>query len=102
LLDFRDYFERQITLSQARWNHIVEQHPETKKYLLQIKNVLKKPDYIKSSSSDSSVWLYYRYYPKVYGGKYLIVVVKHAPQSFVITYYITDKIKTGESIWTKK
>jgi len=55
------------------------------------------------SKTDNLVPLYYR--PAVtgdFGEKLLCVVIKHLPDdAFVITAYLTDKMKTGESVWTK-
>jgi hypothetical protein len=37
------------------------------------------------------------------GGKWLCIVVKYeAEDAFVITAYLTDKIKAGEVVWPKK
>jgi hypothetical protein len=49
------------------------------------------------------VLLYYRdAESEQFGSKLLCVVIKHLPDdSFVITAYLTDKIKAGETIWTR-
>ncbi len=45
--------------------------------------------------------LYYRFYPETrVGDKFLCVVVKvRVDDAFVITAYLTDKVKEGESLW---
>lgn len=102
MLKVRDFFQREIHLSQRQWKHIIDEHPEVENYFDEISNVLQEPDYIKRSKSDPTVWLYYHYYSEIYSGKYLLVVVKHALQSFMITFYVTDRIKTGETLWQKE
>ena len=102
LLRCQDIFGQEINLSEKQWEHIISEHPEAEPYLDEVAEVLKAPQYIKRSKSDSAVWLYYRFYERVYSGKYLLVVVKRAEPSFVITFYVTDRIKTGETLWPKR
>lgn len=53
------------------------------------------------SRNDEEVRLYYRFYPETRGdGKFLCVVVKFREEdAFIITAYLTDKIKEGEVLW---
>jgi len=57
-----------------------------------------------SHRSDESVQLFYEYYAKTrVGGKWLCVVVKYlTDDAFVVTAYLTDQLKPGESLWPKK
>lgn len=61
------------------------------------------PDIVVRSRSDDTVLLYYRNAEtEHFGPKLLCVVVKHLPSdSFVITAYLTDKIKAGETLCTR-
>ena len=102
MLKVRDLFLREINLSEKQWKHIVKVHPEVEVYFSEIPNILKDPQHVKRSKSDPKIWLYYRFFPNIFSGKFLLVIVKHADHSFVVTYYITDKIKVGESIWQKE
>jgi hypothetical protein len=47
------------------------------------------------------VWLFYEFYARtLVGGKWLCVVVKYASDdAFMITAYLTDQLKAGETIW---
>ncbi|PIV54212.1 hypothetical protein COY52_10800 [Candidatus Desantisbacteria bacterium CG_4_10_14_0_8_um_filter_48_22] len=99
---FVDCFKNEITLSQQRWIHIIQEHPEVKEYIKEIETVLKDPDLIKESKKDREVYLYYRFFKEILKGKYIIVVVKKIMLSFVVTCYITDRIKEGDIIWEKK
>lgn len=53
---------------------------------------------------DPEARLYYRYYVgTVVGDKFLCVVVKLGEaDAFVVTAYLTDRVKKGEQIWPKK
>lgn len=53
------------------------------------------------SNTDGAVYLYYRYRKgTMVGDKWLCVVVKYLDNdAFVITAYLTDKLKPGEQLW---
>lgn len=95
--------EIKILLLEYHWEHIVEKHPELEdSYLQFIPEILENPDLVKRSVHDQKVLLFYKYYEKIYNGKYVCVVVKlHPDNNFIITAYITDRIKKGELIWKK-
>ena len=102
MVKVRDYLNNEIILSQQRWMHIIQEHPEVKEYIKEIEMVLKEPDLIKESNKDKNVYLYYRFFREILKGKYIIVVVKKSISSFVVTCYITDRIKEGDIIWERK
>ena len=62
------------------------------------------PAEVRVSRSDETVQLFYEYYAKTrVGGKWLCVVVKYPPdEAFVVTAYLTDQLKPGETVWPKK
>jgi len=98
-----DCFGRAVRLTDERLAHILE-HPELSGMADEIGRVLREPAEVRVSRSDESVQLFYNFYAltKV-GGKWLCVVVKAtADDSFVITEYLTDKLKAGETLWPKK
>lgn len=101
-MQIRDVFQKTIQLSAERWKHIVQQHPEMKPHIEQVRTALSDPDYVKRSSSDDDVLLYYRFVSEIFGGKYVLVAVKRNERDFVVTAYITDKIKKGEEIWRRR
>ena len=85
-----------IRTNQSHWNLIQIKHPEVKEKLLLIKQTLKMPDLITKSKVDKTVLLFY----KKINGYWLCVVTKNnVLDGFIITAYITDKIKEGEKIW---
>lgn len=99
-MEFIDNFKRKIMLSDERWNHITETHPEMTDLVDAVKETLKYPELIKRSVYDENIILVYTYYEHIYNGKYICVVVAH-DKELVVTAYITDRIKNGEIIWTK-
>ncbi|MDQ3082331.1 MAG: hypothetical protein M3R07_08985 [Gemmatimonadota bacterium] len=66
-------------------------------------DAIASPAVVVQSTTDDAVLLYYRdAITDTFGAKLLCVVIKHsAGDSFVITAYLTDKIKAGEVIWTR-
>jgi len=96
-----DYRGHQIELTQERWRHIVTEHPEIRGFKKILSEILSEPDLVKRSKKDKEVLLYYRYYSDILGGKYLLVVAKIQGRPFVLTCYITDRVKEGDVIWQK-
>ena len=91
-----------IELTDKRWLHIIKEHPEVSQYKERIQEVLATPDYIKKSSRNDDVLLYYKFYTDIFNGKYMLTVSKKGFRSFILTCYITDMIKKGVTIWEKK
>ncbi len=97
----RDYRDSEIRLTDERLAHILD-HPEIASLEQEIPEVLARPERVVRSSSDEEVNLYYRFYPQTsVGGKFLCIVVKFSDEdAFIITAYLTDKIKRGEVLWS--
>jgi hypothetical protein len=70
----------------------------------EIARVLPSPAEVRLSRSDDTVQLLYEFYAQtLVGGKWLCVVVKYlSDDGFVVTAYLTDQLKPGESIWPTK
>lgn len=68
-----------------------------------IEIALSNPEVVRRSNTDSTVYLYYRYHEDTgVGDKWLCVVVKYLEDdAFIITAYLTDKLKAGEQVWPK-
>lgn len=99
----RDCFGRLVRLTDERLAHIL-QHQELAGMEEEISRVLQTPAEVRVSRSDETVQLFYEYYAKTrVGGKWLCVVVKYPlDDAFVVTAYLTDQLKPGESLWPKK
>lgn len=98
----RDREGVEIRLTDERRAHVLE-HPEMSDMETGIEETLLRPQRVVRSRSDEEVHLYYRYYSETrVDGKFLCVVVKvRAEDAFVITAYLTDKVKEGESLWNE-
>jgi len=100
---FTDCFGQSVRLTDERRAHILD-HPEMRHLEPQIASVIEEPEFVRRSRSDPTVRLSYRYYAKTFfGGKWLCVVVKYAyADAFVVTAYLTDRLKPGEDLWPTK
>lgn len=99
-----DYAGRQIRLTDERLRHILE-HPEMAGMLDAISETLGQPETVTKSLTDPEARLYYRHYKDtMVGEKYLCVVVKQASidDAFLLTAYLTDKVKRGDLIWPER
>ncbi len=98
-----DYEGRAIRLTEERWVRISE-HPEMAGMRGALEETLRAPEAVHESISDPATRLYYRFYHRtMVGGKYLCVVVKLADEdAFVVTAYLTDRLKKGRVLWPTK
>ena len=99
----RDHEGLAIRLTDERLAHILE-HPEMKNMANAIEETLLHPERVVESFSDPQARLYYRFYfGTLVGDKYVCVIVKVSiDDAFVLTAYLTDRIKRGVTIWPKK
>ena len=98
-----DFQGLEIRLTDERRAHTLE-HPEMAGMEPAIAETLLRPQQVVESFSDPRVRLYYRFYLGTrVGDKYLCVIVKVTDaDSFVLTAYLTDRIKKGVTLWPKK
>ena len=100
LFQVKSALSKQIKTTQSYWQKItIVKHPSIKGREKEAQEALKSPDMIRVSNSDKKVFLYYKKYHK----NYLCVVARHENgNGFIITVYITNKIKEGKQIWQKQ
>ena len=98
-----DCFGRNVGLTDERLAHILER-TEMRGMREEIIRTLQAPAEVRVSRSDLTVRLFYEFYSQTtIGGKWLCVVVKYVvDDAFVITAYLTDRLKTGERLWPTK
>lgn len=98
-----DCFGRSVRLTDERLAHIL-QHPEMAGLEDEVTRALRSPVEVRVSRTDEAVRLFYAFYTQTsVGGKWLCVVVRYSSDdAFVITAYLTDKLKGGEIVWPKK
>ena len=91
-----------VHLTKERWEHIINEHPVVRPYLKEIEKAMILPDIIMESRYDKEILLYYKFYENIFKGKFIMVVVKHSEErNFILTAYITDKVKGGVSRWKR-
>ena len=89
-----------IRTTTAYWQTITTtKHPSIAKYTAKVKEALANPDEIRKSKQDSKVHLYY----KNIGKLFVCVVADHLDkkEGYIITAYLTDRVKEGERIYVK-
>lgn len=89
-----------IRTTKEYWKQIIEiKHPSIAKHETDVKNALKEPDEVRRSKQDPRVHLYYRNIGKLN----VCVVADHENETngYLITAYLTDRIKEGEQIYVK-
>ncbi len=96
---FEDVFGHRLRLDAAHRQHLLVEHPEVRPYLGRVSEVVRAPEWVKRSRRDPTVYLYYRFYADILGGKYLLVVAKVGPRPAILTCYVTDTVKHGEILW---
>jgi hypothetical protein len=98
-----DYQGIPVRLTDERLAHILD-HPEMHDMDPKIAQTLADPGQVVESLSDSQARLYYRFYVGTrVGNKHLCVVVKVLEtDAFIVTAYLTDKVKKGRLLWRRK
>lgn len=89
-----------VAVTQERWLLVSRvKHPVMAGREDDVKAALSDPDQIRRSRRDPRVYLFYR---SATAGRWTCIVVKRLnDEAFLITAYLTDKIKEGEMIWNR-
>lgn len=93
-------FGTNIRTTREYWNKIITtKHPSIAKLEKEIKKTLSSPDQIRISQQDKQVHLYYKSLGKVH----ICIVTDYisSKEGYIITAYLTDRIKEGEQIYVK-
>ena len=95
-----DYQGRAVRLTGERWAHILD-HPEMVGQRERLVEALAEPDIVIATLTDEAVLAYHRLYETTpVTRKYLVVVVKTAPEdAFILTAYFTSRLKKGQVVW---
>ncbi len=90
-----------VYTTNAYWEYIISvKHPYIKDMKSDAIATLENPDFIRQSKVDENVYLFYRKI-KYHAKNYHMCVVANKRKGFVITIYITGRIKEGVQIWVK-
>lgn len=92
--------EKKLQVTKAYWHRIASvKHPSIRSKEQDVRETLQNPDIVRRSKTDENVFLYYKRYRR----HYLCVVARHKNgNGFIITVYMTNKIKEGKLIWQKR
>lgn len=87
---------KRVRVTEEYWQKIVTtKHPVMVGCEDLVKGTLENPELVRRSRKDRSVLLYYGSVQK----RYCCVVVRHLNgDGFIVTAYITDRIKIGDAI----
>ena len=97
----RDYQGLSIRLTDERLAHILE-HPEMGGLERAIEETLAQPERVLESFSDPDARLYYRLYTGTPVGDKHLCVIEHAGRdAFIVTAYLTGRVKRGVPRWPK-
>jgi hypothetical protein len=98
----RDYENRPVKLTDERREHILL-HAEMAGMDAEIEQTVSNPQCVVRSRSDPTAELFYRFYRRtILGDKWLCVVIKYRQSdAFILTSYLTDRVKSGEQIWPR-
>jgi len=90
---------KRIRITQAHWKLLTQRkHLEIEGLEQDVQLTLIEAEVVRVSQEDDDVFLYYRRYKKYY----LCVVCRHLNgEGFIITSYLTDRVKEGHEIWRK-
>ena len=88
--------DKRIRVTKRYWDTIVKKHESVAGLGEQVKGTLRNPQYIRTSKEDEKVLLYYAPHREYF----LCVVCRHLNgEGFIITAYLTDRIKKGAMVY---
>ncbi len=91
LFEVTDKNGKEIRLTEKQWKHINQEHPNINDWR-KIKEAVKRPTTIRTSTYNSEVKWFYRWNKP--GKRYLLVAVKYLnSEGFIITAYYTKDIQ---------
>lgn len=94
----KEKFGQLTRLTDERWRHIIERHPEVERHLSKIKTTIKNPVLIVENPLNQNEKYYHKYFKSFQN--YLVVIIETRKQ-FIITAFISRKIKKGKTLWKK-
>ena len=103
---FCPYLSAHVELSAERRSHIESTHPEfLPEYQDYLAQTLADPDEVRRDSRFPNTRIFTRWFDQLLGGKFLAVVVvtdSHpAERQWIVTAYVTRKLRQGESEWKR-
>lgn len=91
--------DKEIRITKDYWDKIIKtKHPNMKGKENLVRNTLENPDEIRRSKSDGTIHLYYKFFRKY---NCCVVTKNINDEGYIVTTYMTDKVKEGKQIWVK-
>ena len=104
ILSVKSVLGLDIELTSENFDYIKEKHTEVSSLQMeQISKSISEPDFVSVDKDDPSVFLYHKLFTRTnYGPKMCIAVAKHLKdRGFIITVYLSSKIRRGRVIWLR-
>lgn len=100
------YLDVLVDLTGERRDHIANCHPELGPGLLEyLAGTLSDPDAVRRSRRSPQAWLFSRWYHDLAMGKHVVVVLvrdrEPAPRDWIITAYVTSRLRAGALVWKR-
>jgi len=100
---FSDYEQKTIRLSDERWKHINDRHPETRGQLELIRETLLSPDFVQEGGKGDVLAIRKFKKTPISDNKYCTVVYKPLEENgFMITAYFTRRPSFRRNLIWKK
>lgn len=102
IFEVKAYDNKRIRLTDVQQLHMLFFHPEVEGEQEKMRDVLKNPEIvIEGATEDTRIC--YEFYPSTpVASKYLAVVIKVLDgEGFIITSYLTEKVRRGKILWRK-
>ncbi len=100
------YLQGQVELTDERWQHILDKHPDLlPKYRDQMVATLNERDEIRRDERFPETYLFSRWFVEVNKGKNIVVVVASATtpieRHWIVTAYSTSRLRQGVIEWKR-
>lgn len=99
------YLGTNIELTDERREHILERHPDLlPDYIHRIAETVSDPDVVRRDKRFPSTRLLSRHYDDARRNKHLVVVVvsdDRTGRHWIVTAYITGRVRQGDIEWTR-
>jgi hypothetical protein len=94
-----------VELTVERAEHIRRGHPDLLPgHMPELKLTLADPDTLRRSQLDPEPILFARWFPRLKGGRFVVVVVRYdfsGERFWITTAYLTQRLVAGETEWQR-
>lgn len=106
-LIFCPYLDREVVLTDERYEHIQKHHPELlPEHEHALESTVRDPDSVRRSERFQNARLFTKYFDTLRGGKYTVVVIvndsRNGVRDWIITAYMARKITRGGVEWERR